>query len=124
MHFYASSPRFRDIKFELVTFINRSRSRSTTFALTPFDGKCQNVQKTHTYFCTSSIFFRDINFLNVYLKNRSRSPIRRCSTTKIMNDDAEHCADDLYLGHNLISVLLCNGQHVLSDSLMDIRDTT
>ena len=40
------------------------------FQITPFDGKCQNLQIFPTHFCASSYCFRDIIF---YLKKRSRS---------------------------------------------------
>ena len=31
-------------RFESLTFENRSRSRSTIFTMTPYDGRCQNLQ--------------------------------------------------------------------------------
>ena len=43
---------------------SRSRSRSTIFAMTPFDGKCQNLKCLHTFFCASSYRFRYIQILN------------------------------------------------------------
>ena len=42
---------------------SRSRSQSTIFALTLFDGKCQNLQKTSTHFCANCYHFRYIIFL-------------------------------------------------------------
>ena len=41
----------------------RSRSRSGIFAITPFDGKCQNLQMSHTNFCASSNRLRDVKIL-------------------------------------------------------------
>ena len=49
-------------------------SRNTIFALTPFDGKCQNLQMTSPHFGASSYRFRDNNILVVWpLKGRSTS---------------------------------------------------
>ena len=41
---------------------SRSRSRSAIFAITSFNGKCQNQQMSLTHFCASSYHFRYINF--------------------------------------------------------------
>ena len=42
--------------------------------MTPFNGKCQNLQMSPTHFCTSSYHFRDIK--NLPSKRRSRSHIK------------------------------------------------
>ena len=48
-HFCASTYRFRDIKLQnLWPSKNRSTPRSIILAMTSFDGKCQNLQKTLT----------------------------------------------------------------------------
>ena len=66
LHFSASSNRFRCINISnFLPSKSRSRSRSTLFRLTPFDGKCQNLQKTPTHFFASSDRFRDIQILKV-----------------------------------------------------------
>ena len=50
-HFCAISYRFRDIQFVNIWFPkSRSRSRITIYAMTPFDGKCQNLQMSSTHF--------------------------------------------------------------------------
>ena len=41
---------------------SRSKSQSAIFSITPFDGKCQNLQMSPTHFCASSYIFRDIIF--------------------------------------------------------------
>ena len=59
--FCASSSHFRDINVSnLLPSKNKSRSRSTIFAITPLDGKCQNLQ---WHFFTFLIFakFRTAN---------------------------------------------------------------
>ena len=86
MHFYTSSHRFRDINIlRFWPSKSRSRSWSTIFAMTQFDGKCknlgqgqrvqfselytirwQNLQMYRTHFCTSSYCFRDINILHFW----------------------------------------------------------
>ena len=40
---------------------SRSRSRSTIFAMTPYDGKYRNLQKTHTHFTVSMTRANDCN---------------------------------------------------------------
>ena len=36
--------------------------------MTPFDGKCQNLQISSTHFCASAFCFRYITILNLYLE--------------------------------------------------------
>ena len=60
----ACSHRFRDIRIIIWPSKSRSRSRSTIFALTPFDGKCENLQKSPPHFCASSRCLRDIKVLH------------------------------------------------------------
>ena len=47
---------------------SRSRSRSTLFTITTFDGNCQNLQISPTHFCGRSYRFRDIKKLICYLQ--------------------------------------------------------
>ena len=42
-----------------------SRSWSAIFSITPFDGKCQNLQICPTHFCASSYHSRDINIKRI-----------------------------------------------------------
>ena len=59
--FCSSSHRFRDIyTYNILHSKSRSRSRRTIFALTLFDGKYKNLQKTRN-FCAWSYRFRAIN---------------------------------------------------------------
>ena len=61
VHFFALAlHRFRDLK--KITLKSRSRSRSILPAVTPFDGKCQNMQTNPTQICASSYRFRDKHF--------------------------------------------------------------
>ena len=46
---------------------SRSSSRSAISAITPFDGKCHNLQKNDTQFCANFYRFRDIQILFFYL---------------------------------------------------------
>ena len=73
MHFCSSSHHYI-LKFLIfLSSESRSRSWSKIFAMTAFDSKYQNLQKTPTYFCTSSHRFRDINILNG--QNQQKSSI-------------------------------------------------
>ena len=44
------------------------KNTNAIFAITPFDGKCQNLQMSPKYFWFSSYYFRDITISNFYLK--------------------------------------------------------
>ena len=46
-----------------------SRSRRTIFSVTPFDGKCQNIQINPKSFCANFHLFRDIKILKFYVQN-------------------------------------------------------
>ena len=56
---------FRDINIENCLPSKRSRSLRKIVAVTPFEGKCQNLQMTPTHFCASSQHFRDIHIWEV-----------------------------------------------------------
>ena len=61
-----SSYRFRDFQiFYIGPSKSRSRSRSAIFAITLFDGKCQNLRMLSENICASSYRFRDITFFNL-----------------------------------------------------------
>ena len=49
-----------------------SRVESTILALGPFDGKCQNLQKTLTHFIVSSFRFRDNKYFLFDLQKAGR----------------------------------------------------
>ena len=49
-------------KFKFVTFTSRSRSRIAIIEITPFDGKCQNLQMSPIHCCASSYRIGYINF--------------------------------------------------------------
>ena len=60
-----------------------SSSRSTIFAVAPFDGKCQNLQKTPINFCASSDHFRIKKIFILPSKSKSRSPSTIFATTPL-----------------------------------------
>ena len=76
---YASSNCFRDINiFNFLPLKSRSRLRSTIFAMTLFDSKCQNLQMPPRHFRDSFYALRDIIFFNVWpskIESNSRSKI-------------------------------------------------
>ena len=47
-HLCVISYRFKDKKVFFLNSNSRSRSHGTIFAMTPFDGKCQNIQMSQT----------------------------------------------------------------------------
>ena len=57
-------PSKRHTIFKLLPPKNISRSRSAIFAITPFDGICQNLQMFPTHFYAISYRFRDIDIFN------------------------------------------------------------
>ena len=62
----------------------RSWSWSTYLTMTPFDGKCLNLQKTPTHFFTSSYRFRDKKIKNIWPSkswSRSQSKIFAMTTS-------------------------------------------
>ena len=68
--FCTSSHHFRDINIlNCLPLKRRSRTKTTIFAMTPFDGKCQNLQKTPIHLCTSSYHFRDTDILSLWTSN-------------------------------------------------------
>ena len=98
VHFCASSHRFRDInilrllskstnvsytclsqilpfQIYIYFFTLKGTSQREIFAITAFDGKCQNLQISLTRFYTSSYRFRDIKITH-FLPPRSRSILR------------------------------------------------
>ena len=62
---------FEIIKFYIFYLKNRSMSRITIFAMTPFDNKCQNLQMTPTHSCPSSYCFSDIIIIILTVESRS-----------------------------------------------------
>ena len=54
--------------FYILPSKSRSRSCSTIFTMTQFDGKCQNLQKIPVHFCANSYRFRGIEIKNKYLQ--------------------------------------------------------
>ena len=78
-HFCASSYHFRDITiFKLLTFKSWSRSQSSIFAITPVDGKCQNLQMSLTHFCADSCRFIDIKKISL-LTFRKQVNVTKCN---------------------------------------------
>ena len=72
VHFFASSHRFRH---KYLNFFNFQKvGQSTIFAITPIDGKCQNLQMSPTHFCaTLTVSQIKINKKFGPSKSRSRS---------------------------------------------------